>query len=248
LEFFIPLRNRIEHRHIPELDANIFGECQALLLNFDAMIGAEFSEKFCLKESLSFALQLYPSGESLAAAAKTNKNIRDVKKFVEAYRSAVTPEAMNSGQFAFKAFLIQVANHLSQDTMAIQFVQYDKLTEEQKAEVSRIPVLIKLKSIGVLNESYMRAGEVVKKVQQQLGNPMVERNKKHVKKFSNDTHIRCWKRYTVRPPGGAEKPELTHQQYCHYDKAHGDYLYTVDWIDFLVEKMKDGNEYQSLYD
>jgi hypothetical protein len=80
LEFFIPLRNRIEHRHIPELDANIFGECQALLLNFDAMIGAEFSEKFCLKESLSFALQLYPSGESLAAAAKTNKNIRDVKK------------------------------------------------------------------------------------------------------------------------------------------------------------------------
>jgi hypothetical protein len=65
---------------------------------------------------------------------------------------------------------------------------------------------------------------------------MVERNRKHVKKFSNDTHIRCWKRYAVRPPGGAEKPELTHQQYCHYDKTHGDYLYTVDWIDFLVEK------------
>jgi hypothetical protein len=76
---------------------------------------------------------------------------------------------MNSGQFAFKAFLIQVANHLSQDTMAIQFVQYDKLTEEQKAEVSRIPVLIKLKSIGVLNESYMRAGEVVKKFSSNWG-------------------------------------------------------------------------------
>ncbi len=41
LEFFIPLRNKIEHRHIPELDAEIFGECQALLLNFDTLLGAE---------------------------------------------------------------------------------------------------------------------------------------------------------------------------------------------------------------
>jgi Protein of unknown function (DUF3644) len=35
LESFIPLRNKIEHRSMPQLDANIFGECQAMLLNFD---------------------------------------------------------------------------------------------------------------------------------------------------------------------------------------------------------------------
>ena len=29
LEFFIPLRNQIEHRSMPELDATIFGECHA---------------------------------------------------------------------------------------------------------------------------------------------------------------------------------------------------------------------------
>jgi uncharacterized protein DUF3644 len=33
LEFFIPLRNKIEHRSMPELDASIFGECQAMLLD-----------------------------------------------------------------------------------------------------------------------------------------------------------------------------------------------------------------------
>jgi hypothetical protein len=38
LEFFIPLRNRIEHRSMPELDASIFGECQAMLLNFDELL------------------------------------------------------------------------------------------------------------------------------------------------------------------------------------------------------------------
>lgn len=247
LEFFIPLRNKIEHRHIPQLDADIFGECQALLLNFDTMIGTEFGEKYRMRESLSFALQLFPAGESLAAASKSDKKIRDVKKFVEAYRTTVSPEAMNSGQFAFKAFLIQVANHSGQDTMAIQFVQYDKLTAEQKAEVSRIPALIKLKPVGVMNEDLMRVGAVVRAVQQGLGNQMVERGKKCVPKFSSDTHTRCWRRYGVRPASGAEKPEFTDQRYCYYDKAHGDYLYTKAWVAYLVGKMKDEAEYESLY-
>jgi Protein of unknown function (DUF3644) len=32
LEFFILLRNKIEHRSMPQLDPSIFGECQAMLL------------------------------------------------------------------------------------------------------------------------------------------------------------------------------------------------------------------------
>jgi hypothetical protein len=247
LEFFIPLRNKIEHRHIPPLDADIFGECQALLLNFDALIGAEFGDKRRIRESLSFALQLFPTGESLAAAAKTDKKIRDVKKFIEAYRSTVTPEAMKSGQFAFKAFLIQVANHQTQDTLAIQFVQYDKLTEEQKTEVSRIPALIKLKRGGALHEDLLKAGEVAKLVQTALGNPLVERGKKRVAKFNADAHTRCWRKYNVRPPGGADKPEFTDERFCIYDKAHRDYLYTKEWVTFLIDRMRDAGEFQSLY-
>jgi hypothetical protein len=59
LEFFIPLRNKIEHRSLPEIDPLIFGECQAMLLNFDAMLAKEFGSRYCLRQSLSFALQMY---------------------------------------------------------------------------------------------------------------------------------------------------------------------------------------------
>ena len=40
LEFFIKLRNKVEHRHIDtrEVDAIIFGECQALLYNSGYLI------------------------------------------------------------------------------------------------------------------------------------------------------------------------------------------------------------------
>jgi hypothetical protein len=247
LEFFIPLRNKIEHRHLPQLDADIFGECQALLLNFDSLIGQEFGERYRLREALSFSLQLFPTGESLAAAVKNDKKLRDIKKFIDTYRSTITPEAMNSGQFAFKAFLIQVANHQSQDAMAVQFVQYDKLTDEQKAEVSRIPALIKLKQGGVVNEDLLRVGAVVKAVQKVLGNPMIQRGRRQVAKFSLDTHMRFWRRYNVRPAGDSDKPEFTDTRYCSYDKAHGDYLYTKEWVAFIIEKMRNDEEYQSLY-
>jgi hypothetical protein len=33
LEFIVGLRNKIEHRDLPELDASLYGECQAALLN-----------------------------------------------------------------------------------------------------------------------------------------------------------------------------------------------------------------------
>lgn len=247
LEFFIPLRNKIEHRHLPQLDVDIFGECQALLLNFDALIGAEFGAKHRLREALSFSLQLFPTGESLAVAVKHDKKLRDVKKFIDTYRSTITPEAMSSGQFAFKAFLIQVANHQSQDTMAIQFVQYDKLTPEQKAEVSRIPALIKLKHVGILNMDLLKASAVVRTVQEDLGNPIIERAGKRIPKFNQDTHIRCWRRYNVRPPWNSNKPEFTDQRYCIYDKAHGDYLYTKDWVTYLVELISNDEQYRSLY-
>jgi hypothetical protein len=247
LEFFIPLRNKIEHRHIPELDSAIFGECQALLLNFDALLAAEFGEKRRLRECLTFSLQPFPSGESFAAAVKANKHFKDIKRFIDDFRGTISADVQNSGQFSFKAFLIQIANHRSQDALAIQFVQYDKLSDDQKTEVNRLPALIKLKSVGVVNVDLVRAGDVVKAVQGRLGNPKVERNGKQVAKFNFDTHVRCWRRFNVRPPGDAEEPEFTDQRYCSYDKAHDDYLYTPAWVDFSVEKMKVEDEYNALY-
>lgn len=247
IEFFIPLRNKIEHRHIPELDAVIFGECQALLLNFDALMGAEFGPKHQLRQSLSFSLQLFPSGESFASAVKANKSLQDVKKFIDDYRSSISAEVMKSGQFAFKAFLIQVANHQAEDVLPIQFVHYDTLTADQKAEVEKFAALVKYKGGSIVNAGLLKPGEVVKAVQAGLGNVKVERNGKQVDKFNSDTHTRCWRQYAVRPAGGAKKPDNTKQAYCVYDKAHGDYLYTQAWVNFLIEKMADAAEYAKLY-
>lgn len=246
LEFFIPLRNKIEHRYLPALDNAVFGECQALLLNFDHAMGENFGKANQIRESLSFSLQLFPTGESFAEAVKGNKNFVDIKNFVDNYRAMLNPNAAASSQFAFKAFLIQVANHQTQDTLPIQFVHRDKLTPEQQAAFDKFTVMIKSKDVGGGNKGYCKPGSVVTQVQAALGNLKVERAGKQVNKFNQTTHTRCWMYYKARPQGGAENPEATEQKWCVYDPAHDDYVYTAAWVAFLSEKLKDETEYAAV--
>ena len=249
LELFIQLRNKLEHKFVPELDANIFAECQALLLNFDKIIEREFGESYCVRESLSFSLQMFPSAKNLQMAVKNNSESRQIISFIEKYRSAISTDILRSGEYSFKAFLIQVANHSSKDSLAIQFYPYDKLTEQEKQNVDRVVTLIKEKHImhSVSNTDKMKPGTVVKMVQKGLGNPKIQRGAKIVDKFNLDTHTRCWKKYKVRPQNGSSHPERTNADYCTYDSMNKNYGFTQKWVDFLIEKMKDDNEYQSLF-
>jgi len=250
LEFFIKLRNKIEHRSLPEIDSDLFGECQALLLNFDEILGSEFGEDYCIRELLSFSLQLFPSTHNLSAAMISNPTLKPVMNFIENYRSAISPSVFESGKYSFKAFLIQVANHPSANALPIQFIQYDKLSPEEKEKVKKVAALTKFKykEVPVVNHGFFKAKKIVKSVQEGLGNLKVERSNGQKKdKFNSDTHTRCWKKYKVRPLANDQNPEITDINFCIYDSEHNDYLYTQNWIDFLIEKMKNEAEYKSLY-
>ena len=246
LEFFIPLRNKIEHRSMPELDASIFGECQAMLLNFDELLEKEFGKKYCIRESLSFSLQLFPSADSLVEAVKRNPAAKPIAEFIQRYRSTVSPETLVSGKYSFKAFLIQVANHPSADALPIQFVHYDKLSEEQKKQLGHVVAMIKFKEMPVLNPDTITPGAVVKKVQQGLGNPKILRGSSHVNKFTVDAHTRCWRKYKVRPASNSTNPRETKPEFCVYDSLYGGYGYTQGWVDFLIEELKDESKFESL--
>lgn len=249
LEFFIPLRNKIEHKSLPEIDPDIFAECQAMLLNFDKMLETEFGEEHCIRESLSFSLQLFPSSKNLLQAAKANPDAKSAVNFIEKYRSALSTDILESGDYSFKAFLIQVANHQSKEALPVQFIRYDQLSEEEKKNVKRVTALIKEKVIekSVSNKDLLLPSKVMKLVQHGIGNLKLNRNGKPIDKFNPDTHIRCWKKYRVRPKSGDPNPQNTNEKYCIYDNLTGQYGFTTEWVKFLIDKMKDEEEYKSLF-
>lgn len=246
IEFFIPLRNKIEHKFMPEIDSSIFAECQALLMNFDALVEIEFGESYCLKESLSFSLQLFPSTKTLEMAATMGKDAAQVTKFIEAYRSSLDPDVIQSGKYSFKAYLIQVANHKSKDALPVQFVHINSLTDEEMGSYNAFVTMIKEKHVLVANKGTLKPGMVVKKVQERLGNPKKMCGKKEVDKFNMYIHTKCCQKYEVWPKDKKKSPEATDTKYCIYDEPNKSYLYTEAWVDFLVSKMQTPGEYESL--
>lgn len=245
LEFFIPLRNKIEHRYLPELDSDIFGECQAMLFNFDELVEKNFDKKYCLRECLSFSLQLFPSSKTLVDAAKSNPY--SISDFITQYRSTIDNDVLQSGKYSFKAFLIQVANHQGTNVLPIQFFHYDKLSDQEKKDLSSFATMIKYKELPVANADKLKVSEVIKRVQHGLGNQKIQKGKKLINKFNTNTHTRCWRKYKVRPDSKSPKPELTERKFCIYDKPHNDYLYSQEWVDFLIETLKDDREFSALY-
>ncbi len=137
LEFFIPLRNKIEHRYLPEIDSTIFGECQAMLFNFDDLIMKEFDERFALKESLSFALQLYHDDKAHIEAIKRNGNLKSVISFIDNYRTSLSKDVVDTGKYSFQAFLFQVVNNPNKDAIPVKFFKWDDLSDEDKKRLSR---------------------------------------------------------------------------------------------------------------
>ena len=213
---------------------------------------SQFGEIYGINESMSFSLQLFPRSPKLKSKLKSEE--KNILGFIDDYRSSISTDILTHDKYAFRAYLIKVANHRSKDTLAIQFVDYSKLSDEQKRDVDRVAGIVKEKQVSVINSDLLRPSDVVKQVQEKLGNPKVKRyansNKANYKvqdRFTSNGHVSMWRKFRVRPPYGSKRPKDTNKDYCHYDNLIRAYGYTPKWVDKCVEFIRDNDSYLYLY-
>jgi hypothetical protein len=237
LSFFIGLRNQIEHALMPELDLELFGECQSMLMNFEAVLTNEFGQEYALNESLAFSLQFsrLRSEEKDKAAKLLHSTVKpSIRKYIDKFRSSLSDDILSDMAYSFKVFLIpNIGNNRSKEALPIEWVHYDPNDAEQMENYVKSVALIKDRHIPVANLLMMRAGEVADRVQRTIGRPFT----------ASAQHAKCWKHFRVRPPKGDLQPERCNTTYCVYDKVHKDYVYTEKWVDFLVTELSDEGKY-----
>ena len=149
LEFLIGLRNKIEHRHLPELDASLYGECQAALINLEELLVETFGERYALQEQLAISLQfskIIPNEKRTAARILANEQAKSVAEYIEKFRGGLSSTVLNSMQYSFNVFLVpKVHNREKAADAAIQFVRVDEASEEELERLGKLNVLIKEK-------------------------------------------------------------------------------------------------------
>ena len=219
LEFLIGLRNKIEHRRLPELDASLYGECQAALLNLEEMLVQEFGHKHALAEQLAISLQfskVIPLEKKKASKVLASSAAKSVKEYIETFRGGLPSIVLNSMKYSFNVFLVpKVANRQSAADVAVQFVRVDEASKQELERLEKLNVLIREKHIPIANLDLFKPGHVVNELNERIRYPV-----------NMSTHTAAWKYFQVRPPTGNAHPERTRPEYCIYDGVHGDYLYT----------------------
>src|SRR5579884_576952 len=239
LEFILGLRNKIEHRNMPQLDPTLFGECQAMLMNFEGLLVKEFGAKFGMADKLALAIQF--SRTSPKAQQETQKKLANststkVLDYISQFRMGLPTEILNSQHFRFSVYLVpKIANHEKSADVAMEFIPYDATKPEEMEKLSKIVGMIREKQVPVANVDMIKAGDVVKEVSRHL--PF---------KFNLHHHTKAWQHYGVRPACKSSSPEKTKADFCVFDKAHGDYVYTKAWVRFLVQKLSDAAEFQNV--
>lgn len=242
LRFFIVLRNKIEHRELPELDIEIFGECQALLFNFEEMISKRFGTKYALNESLAISLQFshMRQPEKMKSIRQLMSPVAEgITDFIQKFRSALSDDIFSDMAYSYRIFLLpNIGSHRSRDSIAVQFIPYDPNDPEQMATYGKMMALVKEKHVPVVHLGKFKPSDVANQVAQVLG-PQ--------RKFNVTHHTKCWRYYKARPPKSSDNPAQCRVEYCQYDQVHKDYVYTDKWVEFLVAELQDDEKYRAIF-
>lgn len=231
LKFFIGIRNKIEHRYWDSsaLDIWLFGECQALLYNYENLIVALFGEDYSINTCLAYALQFshLRANEQISAQRELlSKDMQDIKKYIEKYRTDLTQEVYDSQEYSIKLLQIPKISNTNRSDLAVEFVSWNSLSDEDRENYNRLTTIIKDKIIkqNVSNANMLKPIDVRNAVKERTG---VE--------ISQNNHTDLWKAFEVRPDSMSDAKFDTVTKYCIYDEPHNDYLYTSEWVDFIVK-------------
>jgi hypothetical protein len=227
LDLFIKLRNKVEHRHVEkyELDMLVFGECQSLLYNFETLLVDLFGSDYAISENLAYSLQF--SSMRTSEQLKANKralsaDLADIKQFVENYRSMLPQDVFDSPAYSVKLIQIPKIANASRNDLAIEFVNWSALSDDDKVAFQKIGALIKDRIIKqpVVNLGGLKPGKVLDLVASTTG-----------VRISHHDHRCLYTIFSIRPDKlSNDDPFNTNPEFCHYDEVHDDYVYSEAWV------------------
>ncbi len=248
LKFFIKLRNKIEHRYVDriELGIMIFGECQSLLYNYENTLVTLFGEEYSMNENLAYSLQfsrLRTKQQVESSNLLLTRDVTEIKEFIERFRGKISESTFNSQEFSIKLIQIPRISNTNRNDLAIEFINWSSLSKEDKDNYQKVNAIVKDKIVHreAVNTKRFKASQVIDCI-----------NEHSNVKMNHYDHKCLYYIFSIRPTSLENMdPEETNIAFCYYDIAHKDYLYTQEWIDFLINiissKQLTKDEWKTLY-
>lgn len=228
IEFFIRLRNRIEHRYQHALAAITSGEAHALVINYELERIARFGTEFSLANELRFPifLEVLTPSRVVELRKATRSLPKSTQNFLTRYRNALDPAVRDSDRFEYRVMLTPLKGPKTEADTAVSFVPARELTEEKvkemqaKGQVGTAIVVEKPRDVVAQNE--LLASEVVKLVNQSLPYD-----------FTQHHHNRLVQHHHLK--NDPKDPVKTNIAYCLWHRQFKRHVYTQAWVKKILK-------------
>lgn len=242
LEFFIALRNRVEHRHATadrNLGLSVSGHAQAFLLNFEDELVKIFGARYSLAATLRFPVFVgtFTTEGEQALLKMRNRLPADLKRFIAQYHSGLPGAVASDSRFELRLRIVLEAASRDANALSMQFTRWDDMTEKEREAVRamgrRGQTVVREQSRPVVGHGLFRPREAELKVADAI--PY---------RFTSHHFLRGWQIRSIRPISGSDRPERTDQKYCVYDALGRNYGYTEAWVKYLIEQCSSEEGFQ----
>jgi len=234
LQFFIALRNKIEHRYARSQEALAIaagGHAHALLVNYETELTSQFGADASLAHRLRFPVfvgSFTEKGEAVLRQMRASLPA-GLRRFLTCYLEGLDPQVRDDTRFEFRLRLTPVTASRGGDALPLEFVRLSDLSDKRRAELGEQAkygtVVIRDRIQPISNQGLLKATAAAREVQEQL--PF---------RFNNHHFKEAYLRLGVRPSARDDHPERTNMDFCVWDELHRDYGYKPAFVDLLVRK------------
>jgi hypothetical protein len=240
IEFFIGLRNYIEHHFQDSLLAETAAEAHAYIINFEA----ELSRRFGAQETLARELKFPVFVQSLSPARYEEQRV--LRKsiptatftYITEFRNGIATAVTEDVRFAYRLLLLPMKGPKTEADRALNFVHQDDLSEAE------LKGLMGSQGSVIVAEKYREAvhgDEMLPKA----AAAAVEARIPYTFGVNDFTRLR--KAWQVGPQRTGSREQLAKSPgYSVYSPAFSQFLYRPQLVDRMVAAVDRADEYERL--
>jgi hypothetical protein len=184
VEFFIRLRNKIEHRFEELLATAIAGKTQAHVLNYEETLVSWFGAGEGLADSLRFPVFMSSLTPDATRALKdTHRKLpKRVTTFIREHDASLPDVVQGDWRYDFRVLLLPQTGPKTEADAVMRFVREDEMTEEQRRARDVVQTIVRNRPVSVQNRGKYKPSMVARKVGERIG-----------ARFPVALHTRAWK-------------------------------------------------------
>jgi hypothetical protein len=232
VEFFVGLRNRIEHRYQDAIMSITEAESHAYVINFETELVKRFGSEHSLGADLRFPVfvqTLTPAGVDAQRTLRRNLP-GSTATYITEFQAALSEDLKSDERFTYRVLLIPVKGPKTEADMAVTFVRQDDLTESELHEMvgkdGSVIVAEKYRDVVYRNELLPKAAAAA--VQELI--PF---------SFSVNDFTRLRKKWLVGPTASGSTQQMANSaNFCAYSPAFSQTVYRPSLIARMAKALE----------